>query len=520
MDMMLEWLVGGTLVLVHAHARFNTPRSNRSSTTRARYYSAAFSYYLIICLLFLLLGGGVSASPDLAEQLIKLFLAGSGVPDEQLKGLFGPLLAALLLTTLLPNLPGLRRLDAGLRNLFQEMGDMPWAALRLRGRLWQSEFAVPRSLDQQVQRKWDEFVPTDVAIPPECSLKGQWTKTIALYLQVRDWSEIKGYQRFRSEMADELQAIEADFDAVRDRAQSCFRLLREPGSGADETTRKALKECKTNVRERTDDLYEKLCEFVARGVLCCEYTSANRERKLRQMGFVKFSDSNYPVSANQAITIAAMVFIVVAVGMGIAGQQVGDLRRVLMIAAMVATIYPLAVTASIYPKTVWGFADIRKAGQRPVIAYLLSGVLAAGLAVVVSLTFKFVMYGNFVEALENVRLGLPWLLMSFTVGAVTAFLADDFGADRKREPRWGRYLEGLAEGVVLAGAALAVRWLLEAVGVPAARIPEWQVLIPTSALIGLVIGTLVPHWYRNAPSTGDEQRRPARVGMRTSATSA
>jgi hypothetical protein len=510
MESTWEWVIGGLLVLIYAHGRFNTPSSNRSSTTTAQYYGSALSYYFFLGFLFVLLGGGLGASPE----ILSFLMHGGAIENDEIFSLPGPLLAALLLTTLLPNLPLLSKLDEWSKKLFQDMGNIPWEARRLRGKLRRSEFCVPDALKEVVKRKLEEFGTVNAPASGRCPLERKWMMATALYLQISRWPEMKRYDRLCEALGQDYRDIGTAYDRVRDRVASCARLMRELDANRDETVAKALEECKSNVSEQTEALLVQMCEFVARGVLRCELTRSAREARLRTMGFSDFADAHYPLNVNQVVTVGVAVFLAVVFGTLLIKSQSARIGEMLFTAGMVATIYATAVVASIYPKTIWDFANIQKSVQRPVAAYLVSGVMAVCLAFLVSLTFKFLMKGDFLSALLDYRVSYPWFLLTFVASGVTSFLADDFAGRSGDEPRWARWAEGAVAAAALAATALVVHRMLGEAGMPGERVPPLQALISMCAVIGFVIGALVPSWYRNASSLAgtDENSADADVG--------
>ena len=135
-DLYWQWIFGGVLVLIYAVKRFNTPPSNRLSTTTERYYFSLLLYLLALWLLFLLVGGTLANSPE----LVKIFF---GVDmNETAEKLSGPLYSALLMTTLLPN-TRLSKFDQWLREASWDIGNIPIAARRLGSQLRRSRLSVP-----------------------------------------------------------------------------------------------------------------------------------------------------------------------------------------------------------------------------------------------------------------------------------------------------------------------------------------------------------------------------------------
>ena len=161
---------------------------------------------------------------------------------------------------------------------------------------------------------------------------------------------------------------------------------------------------------------------------------------------------------------------------------------------MFAGLYGVPIFSAVELKRRW-----RRVGdQRPVVGYLASGVVGAGMAALATIAFKSLLFLSFYEALLDLRYIYPYFALAFMAAAATSFLCDDYITTPADTPRFIRWLEGLAAAGVLAVTAYFVLQALPSTGIRPERIPEPQVFLPTAALIGLIIGATVPSWYRNA----------------------
>jgi len=489
-----EWLIGGFLVFLYAQSRFNTPKSNKTSTTLLRYYFASFAYFFSLSFLYVLMGGGITVSP----QLLGMLTHGGEIPGDT-KNLPGPLLSALILTTLLPTFPVLTKVDEWLKSSFQRIGNIPWEAARLAAKLRRCTFVIPEHLREKVIQELPSLSSDELHFEPYATLQADWAKSICLYVQIRSFTQKRKYDRFVDYMRDDYTQLQSSYERMQSRAGICMKLL---SADVDDD---AIRECKRNFREQLDGFYKRLCDFTARAILRCELTEIDRNKQLEKMGFSDLSKENEPLNIDQVVTISGVVFLVLLSGMVLLGSQLKSVTYIFFIAAMVATIYGIAVVAAVYPKIAWSFANIKKIGRRPVFSYVISGCIAVSLAFIVSLTFKFLWYQNFLHALQDIQFKYPWFLMSFIVALTTAACADNYTAVSNKEPTWLRWLEAFVTAASLSGAAWLVHRMLTGISltqeIPGhimAGIPELHVLLIMSALIGLVIGFLVPHWYRSA----------------------
>jgi hypothetical protein len=491
----IEWLIGLALILIYAQSRFNTPKSNRSSTTLYRYYFAFFCYFMSLCLLYLLLGGGISASPAIYDLLTK---GAEGATDkvEPLAG--GPLLSALFLTTLLPNFPILTKVDAWLRGTFQDIGHIPREARELSGNMRRSTYVVPKHRRDEVRRYLADFPETDIRFRLDNSSQAEWTQVTSLWLEVKSWADKKKYSGFLESFKSDYRQIEMGYEKLCVKALKCFRWM----SNCDdlgEPSFHLLKECQKDFQDQMIVLKKDLSNYIARGVLTCEITGKERRAKLEEMGFHSIADDRSPLTAHQVVTIGFIVFLFMFFGNQLFRDTPWLISRAILISTMVATIYGLSILLAIYLKVVWPFADIRRVGQRPVASYVVAGLLAVVLALFISLTFKFVWYRDFLKALDDVKMTYPWLLMSFTIAATLSCLCDNGVLGKKSPSPWMRGLESIACAVVLMVASWVVNRWLPQTGLPEGRIPPLQVVAFITCGIGLAIGYFVPHWYRSLP---------------------
>lgn len=499
----VQWLLGAFLVFVYAQSRFNTPPSNRSSTTNGRYYFAAFSYLLALSLLFILLGGALTEFPDIMVLLNSGANGSKDIPKE----LPGPLLATLLLTTLLPNSPILMNIDERFRRFFQEMGNIPWGAGRLSGKMRRVAVQVPAGLHEDIRHQLPDFNQASIRFEADDTVEHFWTKLTSLYVQIKAWPDLKNYDRFVASSSEDFKRIQTTYERLRPRALKCFTLAcSAQGDRADPVT-----ECLNHLQEQLEDFFRQISEFIARGVLRCELTRKGREERLKDMGFVHLARESDPLTANQTVTIGMAAFLIILTGMllgplllQVEGGQRPAAHRALLIAAMVGTIYAVSIVASIHPKTTWSFANIKKTGQAPTLAYLLSGCIAVALGLIVSITFKFLYHQSFVTALRDLQVTYPFFLLAFVLAFTTAVLADDYSLREEAEPRWLRWLEGAILAAVMAAASALVFLMLSGIEnvadreIPVPR-PPLGVLIGNGCLIGFSVGAWVPHWYRTTP---------------------
>jgi hypothetical protein len=509
-----EWIIGGLLVLLYAHGRFHTPKTIVGSTTLYRYYLAAVLYYAATLLLFGFLAVLVSSSPQI---LAALQVGGEGeAVSESLRGVSSPILAALLMTALLPNFPVLSRMDAWMLQLFQDLGNIPLEVRTWRDRLAGGELTIPPAGMQALRKRLAEdprfaaLHERDLRLDPDESPQHQFARVAYLMTVLEDFSLARRkYPRVLEQFQDEYLSVRQRFEQTAVRAARYFNVVDTQDESIAATP--PVIELKRSFREHCESVYRDMCQLLARGILMSEPTQRDRRKKLEVLGFHSFEESTTRLDINEVLTVSSVVGLIVFAGIALI-EGPGSSTRALFIATMVAVIYGAAVVCALAPKLAWRFADLEEREGRPVAAYLLSGALGVGCAVVVSVMFKSMMLdGGFLAALHDTRYSYPWYLLTFCVAVALAAFADNWGGRSTHEPRWGRYGEGLALAVLLAGVFLVARAMFgEIPGRDPARIPDIRAT-PVMALIGFFLGVFVPHWYRRlrtARPAGEAQPGP------------
>lgn len=491
-----DWIIGGFLVFLYAHGRFHSPPSNIGSTTLFRFHLAACLYYAAAVLLFGFLSVLLSDSPQILEGL----LVDGDADMEKLKALSSPILAALLMTALLPNTWGLSKVDAWLLHLFQDLGNIPSEVRLWRDRLAASKLRIPeKAVDAMRKKVFESPLFSSVKegylrFEDDDSPQYRFTRLIYLMTVVDGFKIAPGkYPRVLAQFEDEYLAVRQRFEKAILTATRYFPVV-AAYDDADPAA-PAIVELKRSFREHCEDAHECVCQLLARGILRSELTQLDRSKKLQALGFDSVEEAAAKLDPNKVLTVLCVVFLIVLSGIALI-KGPGQITGALYIASMVAVIYGAAVVCALAPKLSWRHADVAELGHRPVWSYLLSGALGVGSAIVVSIMFKSFNVG-FLAALGDIRFSWPWYLLTFCVAVTLALFCDNWGGRSTREPRWGRYAEGFGLAVLLAGTFLLARAMFEEIpGLKPDRVPRIQIL-PVIFLIGFFLGAFVPWWYRS-----------------------
>jgi len=515
----VQWLFGAVVVLMYAWDRFRKPLPTRPTTTFWRYWSAGLGYAGAMTALFVLLGGGIISFDvrDLAPLIGEIPSNGQTLP--------GPLLSALLLTSLMPHVPVLARMDEAIKQWFWSVGNIP-TEVRLLG----TNLAAAR----YGYRIHDQTSPGFVAAlsrngvdplwlaEPEGSLKLRWSQCVALFVHLQQWEGERGYAQY-------LEQSKAEMTSLRSRMEELSQWLNAHTlSELDGGTHSAsLAHLRKIVDGELTSLWRSTCVFAAGGVLNETWSEKQRYSALTRLGFVELSHESNRLSSHDIVLVAGLVFIALLfIPLAMRRFFVPDMLPLqLRVLVMVPIVYAIAIVAAIYPKSVWPFAGRVGGGPRPVTAYAISGVVAAFAAFAVGVLFRYAFdsHGNVFQALSTPGAfgkawwtsveRWPWLLMTFFATLSIAWAADDYKAGSAETPKWLPW----AEAVALATVFCAMQWVVAELLIVGAPSPEKAVqwadaepgMMVTACVIGALIGFLVPSLYR----TKSPRRHVAHTGV-------
>jgi hypothetical protein len=223
------------LIVVYAWGRFNTPPSNRSSTRRALYWSSCAGYILTALTLFAVL--------SILLQLPALRAALFGDADKP--SLPAPLIATLGMTTLLPSVPLLKRLDSWILTAFLDWGEIPAEVLRRAATMTAQSFNVTGDDVVRLRQTYgDETYGDTLAEHLRVSGPGglelseyRFTRVVKLFDGIQSLARLPRYARFFAE-----RLTQNDF-AMKNRIVSGHRRRMSAPARRDD------KDCKYGLRD-------------------------------------------------------------------------------------------------------------------------------------------------------------------------------------------------------------------------------------------------------------------------------
>jgi hypothetical protein len=491
-----SYIVAGLLVTFYAWNRFNTPRTVRSQTSRVQYFGSGAAY-LLSCLGLLM---GLSWMLRNQPAVLDVIHTGSegAIPDD-LKGLDAALVAALILTTLLPSFPVVRDIDRGMLSFFHKMGAIPFNALIWAQRMATVPFAIGAPAlqaarqhilnGQNLPNALTEELTTD---PDKDPARFQFTRNIVLYVAM---TQLPRYPRFANDFREDVAQFEERSSDYFANCVGFFASVRQ----MSETNLVMGAEPQENFKRLSNATLDELHRMLARILLFSSGGEAELAQKLNTLGFAIEIPAPIRIPSNLLALDAVGVVAAFALSTLFIPDQM-PLTTAISIGVLVAVNHVLAGIFALLPKQVWSFANVRCTVERPFLAYVISAL--STLTVTLPIAYGFYMLRHYVLQ-PDVQI-LPflaqckWLLLPTVLAFALAFMCDNYGR-AEREPVWLRWAEGAGLGILLAlTGLLTMQWLLpdQMVLHPTGNIPTLWAPVIMSALIGLLFGSTIPHWYR------------------------
>jgi hypothetical protein len=485
-------LVAAVLTVFYAGNRFATPRTLRSETTRFQYYSSYVTYVVSCIGLLMFLSWILAHKP----ALLGMLYSGSPIPEE-LKGLDAPLVAALVLTTLLPSVPVLRDLDSAMLRFFHRMGAIPLGAVRWAQRMNMAQLTISEQLvaDTKFYIANSTLLPDSLAaqLQPDFALDSarfRFTRCLALYVAL---SNLSGWAGYSVDFPEERAAFEKKMSSFFAQSVAYFTLT-------NQLVQRQLDPATDSVdqfRAYALDAYEDIRLMLARVLLYSSNSDAEVAHQLANIGFSIQRPSLIRLPFNLlSLDFAGVVVLFVIVAVSLTDD--GNFGRPLAIGMLVAINQSIGAMCALAPKQLWNFADYRSAKERPVLSYLISG--ACTLTITLPISFGFYLLRTHfpidgVQPVLTFAAQAKWLLLPTVLSIALAFACDD-AVETDHEWWWLKWVESAALAALMGlSGFIVMRWLN--VNQPAVQHLQ---LIPSllSAAIGALFGATIPYWYRKS----------------------
>ncbi len=505
-----SYFVASVLVAFYAASRFNTPRTVRTQTSRFQYFGS--------CAIYLVSGQGLLMLVTwLLEQNpawfgVLHFGSSESVPDK-LNGLDAPLVAALMLTTLLPSFPVLRDFDRAMLRFFHKMGAIPFGAVGWVKRMDRAQFTISDRLlaDARTYVTNNKDLPDALIaeLRSDFSADGirfRFTRDLVLYVAL---TNLHSWARFGDEFPDDVAAFEKKISGFFAQCVGCFAFMDQLSPHQLEAVADPIEK----FRALTLDTYGEILLMLARILLYGSNGDAEMTRKLKNLGF----SVQRPTPVKMPLNLLSLDMIgVVVLFAGSTFLSAGQMPvgKAIAIGFLVAVNHSIAAATALLPKQVWSFADIRCAQERPILAYVISGMCALTITLPISYGF-YLLRLHFLAVDSGPIMPFPgqckWLLLSTVLAVALAFACDDF-AKADREPPWLRWAESAGLGSLMALTGVFVMYWLQgdqALLHPGGEPPPLWVPLLLSAGIGALFGATIPKWYRTTVRSVEAIGAPA-----------
>ena len=387
---LFEWAVGAIFVGVNAYRRYNTPVTNRESTTFQN-FGIYFLFYLLTTLtLYVFFGAVIDSSPETLGTLFGLL---SGVPDATLPGslsnLSAPMISALFLTTLLPSLPFLSRYDQMLLNTFWDRGHIPNHAVKMAASMRRAAFNFsPRQIKQIRDRCQTLQIDYEaLSLNDGLNLDFRWTRINVLLDSINEW-KVDDHGRMRRYMknhSDELNQLFKLLDEINDE----FIDLKNEKLEAHVQT-KIQKYLERAIR----NLMRLATVFAAKATCYTELSESSRRSRTTQLGFEGGSSGQDGLSGRQAVkALLAILFTFLSLSIL---QELGkdaEYRRfgaVIFVTFLMFFTYgsTLIIALDLKSRVSMGYNELTR--ERSWSAYLTVGIITAMSWLLVTISYRYI----------------------------------------------------------------------------------------------------------------------------------
>ena len=513
----IEWGVGAVFVGVNAYRRYNTPSSNRESTTFQNFITYFIFYLASVLALYVFCGALLDSSPETIGAIYGLL---SGQPNaslpDSLANLSAPMVSALFLTTLLPSLPFLSRYDKALLNTFWDRGHIPYHAQKMAAAMRRTPFKFSPKQVKQLGARCDSsgFTLEDLELDEGSNLDFHWARINVLLDGIEDWHQIENYRlrRFVLEHKEEL----AQLNLLRDEVNSEYLELRS--ERLEDHIRVKMEHF---LHKSMEALFRESTIFVAKATCCAELSESGRRSRVSQLGFEGGTPRFEALSGRQvASALIAILLTFLALSIVQELEKVAQYRKfgnVLFMTFLMFFTYgaTLVITLDMKRRAGMGYNELTR--QRSWSGYVMVGIITALSWFFVSFSYRYIIQmlagmdsvANFEGVLVDIRWSSPYALQSLALAMSLSWILD-FHQSRGTSRRLTLQQRIVAVGISMAalGAASIIAYLwMEGIGwfegyatreeIYRERSPlpmEW--ILVKGMAVAAIVGWMVPMWFR------------------------
>jgi hypothetical protein len=492
---LVDTLVCAAVVALHAWHRYNTPKTNRVSTTRS---------------LFLFTGAGYVSGSLTSFLLLSEFALRPGVPPlivgiEGLKIILAqysaPPVLAMLLIIFFPNIPVVRLADKWLLELFQSWGRMPWAVRNLAQELNPQALHLAQA-DVAMLQEWmaaEDTIPDDLAgvvsAGPVESAGGTVSRVLYLYFELKKLETALGYRTaFRSQQ-DAWFAIKEEFGVFAAQLQPFFFYFNELNHKEGNATENALNRAKKTYRDICEKMYRDMAEFLAQLLLMVEGSDQRIGNRLQAIGFAPPAQLGFQMPVVPFLFMGAMmIFGMLGVVSLVSPQHEGVIPPAVN-AVLTGTTRTIGILTAVLPKMRRSKSRPDSLGNPRYLDWLGWAAVAGIVSLLIERATVSIASGRVGAGLDFAGFPLgPLAPMAFSTSLSISTLCD---VELHLGYGWARrVLEGLLSALAAAFSLYVCNHLLF-LAASSAQVWLWMPYVLSSAL-GFVSGFFAPYLYRRA----------------------
>ncbi|MBE9567230.1 MAG: hypothetical protein IMF14_00950 [Proteobacteria bacterium] len=511
---LLEWMIGGLFVGVNAYRRYNTPSSNRATTTFQNYITFFIFYLITVLSLYVFLGALFDSSPETIGLLYGAMLGqvNPTLPQE-FSGLSAPMLSALFLTTLLPSLPWLSRYDQALLSKFWERGHIPNHVQKMAAAMRRAPFNFSPSQSKHL-RKLCESLSVDckaLDLKQADSLDFHWARLNVLLKSIAEWKQ-DDLTRLREFMQDnhvELNRLNESLEYIN----SEFAELK-----AEKLDDKVLGKIEKLLSKSIFEAYRDATVLVAKATCIAELSESGRSSRISQLGFEGGSHGRDRLSATQisrALLAIMMTFLVVSIIQEL-GKPV-DFRKfgnVSFMTFLMLFTYGAALIVALDLKCRVGMGYNELTRLRSWSAYIWVGLFTAASWFLVTISYRYILnmlsgvdsFENLSMVLTDISWSYPYALQSLALAVSISWILDNHqsqGLSGRLSNKQRLFDVAISMAALAAASVVAYLWM-EGIGwfegygskdeMFRGRMSlGWMVI--KGVAVAAVVGYLVPMWF-------------------------
>jgi hypothetical protein len=496
-------------VAYYAFRRYDTPETNRESTTGSLFIITGVGYIIVTLIFYFIL-----CEVILKPGVLPFFGQSIALVSQYSRP---SILAAVILTTLLPNIKFLRDWDESVLKRFQKWGSIPFGVNNLAEEIMQVD--QPSKDDLVDLREWmsdegeipNELVKRVGTDAPSAS-QGSLTRVLRLHRSISKLAASPVYSRAIKKYAGERQKVKEGFRVYTAISQAFFLLFDHLSSLEGSTGEDARKQARDRYLEISDAQARSSATLIARLLLATENSETSITKKLSAIG-LGVRDAKPPSLPIGPLVFvgAVMIALILAVTSFLPRPQPtpGALAYYTLI-LLIGITKTIGTLAAVLPKICWSSARATEDGRLPYLSWLGWAALAALGALLIERLALGASSSSFSAALDFQSHPLTPIAPTTFVICISISILCDLNLPIQREGI-RRVVEGTMCGAAMV-VALAICFAQAAL--PTATSSSISPLLQYGFpfMIGFFWGAVGPHLYRkHRHQIEDGPRAPSKV---------